>query len=353
MINTKYLANYFTNLLNEYGYNYGKYFKIFADEGELKKATKDYGKAPIDYTSGIVEVLSSQLTPIRDIRLYTYSVQITLFVDLALSGFNEDKESYNFIDIRDILTNIISDKNGETTFPEIGGKNFNQTLGFNYPTNGTKSDVGFISDCMPIYWSCNIALFEDGVNANECKIFVNGEELSFTRVVFTRQRTADSQTFNGDISQKTTMQSQGLSVDLVVPALKLKKDKDGNVIGNEVSQLIMQDVLNGGNYALHCKIETPSVNKTFIGTFGNTQASLDIATNIGHNISIVEAKENLLDYVYTNKWQVYKGQESITIDLNKKSTIYWGDGVVEELDIGEHTHNYNDKKMHTIYIFGG
>lgn len=343
MINTKYLANYFTNLLNQYGEGYGKHFKIFADEGELKKATKEYGKAPIDYTSGIVEVLSSQLTPIRDIRLYTYNIQITLFIDLALNGFNEDKESLNFIDIRDVITNIISDENGATGFVNIKGKEFNQTLGFNYPTNGTKSDVGFISDCMPIYWSCNIALFEDGVNANECKIFVNGEELSFTRVVFTRQRTADGQTFNGDISQKTTMQAQGLSVDLVVPALKT----------SEVSQLIMRDVFNGGNYALHCILETPLASKTFIGTFGNTQASLDLATNIGYNISIVEAKENILDYNYTDKWQVYNGQENITIDLNKKSTIYWGDGVIEVLDVGEHTHEYADKKMHTVYVFGG
>ena len=268
---------------------------------------------------------------------------------MALNGFNEDKESLNFIDIRDVITNIISEENGATGFVNIKGKEFNQTLGFNYPTNGTKSDVGFISDCMPIYWSCNIALFEDGVNANECKIFVNGEELSFTRVVFTRQRTADSQTFNGDISQKTTMQSQGLSVDLVVPALKY----DEKTKQNEVSQLIMRDVFNGGNYALHCILETPLATKTFIGTFGNTQASLDLATNIGYNISIVEAKENILDYTYTDKWQVYKGQESITIDLNKKSTIYWGDGVIEVLDVGEHTHEYADKKMHTVYVFGG
>lgn len=343
MINTKYLAEYFTGLLNTYGDGYGKNFKIFADEGELKKAVKEYGKAPVDYTSGIVEVLSSQLVPIRDIRLYTYSVQLTLFIDLALNGFNDDKESLNFIDIRDVLTNLIEKENGATSFINVKGKEFNQTLSLSYPTNGTKADVGFIRDCMPIYLGCTVALFEDGVNANECKIFVNDTELSFTRLVLTRQRTGDSQTFNGDVSQKTTIQSQGLSVDLVVPVLKT----------NEVSRLIMNDILNGGNPALHCKIETPLGNKTFIGTFGNTQASLDIATNIGNNISIVEGKEDTLDYYYTDKWQVYKGQGSQTIELTKKSTIYWGDGTIEQLDIGSHTHDYQDSKMHTIYVFGG
>ena len=69
MIETEYFAKTFTEMLNRYGVNYGKNFKIFADEGELQKATKNYGEAPKSYTSGILEIVSSSLVPIRDIRL--------------------------------------------------------------------------------------------------------------------------------------------------------------------------------------------------------------------------------------------------------------------------------------------
>lgn len=341
MINTEYLAEYFTNLMNSYGVGYGKHFKIFADEGELKKAVKSYGKSPINFTSGIVEIVGSQLVKARDLRLNTYMAQITLFIDLALNGLNEDKESLNLIDIRKVLTEMIDEENGKTGM----SKGFNQTVSYSYPTNGTKSDVGFISDCLPIYLSCNVVLFEDGVNANDCNIYINGEDMGFTRAVFTRQRTADSQTFNRDISQKTTMQAQGLSVDLVAPALRSK----------QISKLIMKDVLFGGNYALNVKIETPLGSKNFIAIFGNNQASLDLATNVGYNVSVVEGVDYLLDYDYVgSKWAKYKATEdNFELVLGTKSTVYWGDDVIEELEAGTHTHNYSDKKQHTIYVFGG
>jgi hypothetical protein len=345
VIETTYFAKYFTELLNKYGADYGKHFKVFADEGELQKATKNYGEAPKDYTSGIVEVISSSLIPVRDIRINTFSVQVTLFVDLALNGFNEEKESLNLMDIRTVLTNIIESINGTTEFVSFGEKKFNQSITVNYPTNGQKTDIGFISDCLPIFWTFNLALTEDGINANDCKLLINGTDINFTRMVLTRKRTADSQNFNGDTSQKTIIQANGLSVDLVVP-----------VQDNDISRLFMQDVLDGGNFALNIEIETPLYTKRFIGTFGDTQASLDIASNVGGNMSIVEAKENVLDYQYTNKWTKYITlEQEFELEAKTGDVIYFGDGIilkVEEDGIVKHTF-IDQRKKHTIRKFGG
>lgn len=347
MIDTKYLATYFTNILNSYGVDYGKNFIIFADEGELKKATKKYGEAPTDYTSGIVEVISSSLIPVRDIRINTFSVQVTLFVDLALNGFNEDKESINLQDIRTIITKATEELNGTTEFVTLGKKRFNQSITLNYPTNGQKTDIGFISDCLPIFWACNFAFTQDGINANDCKLFINQADINFTQLVLTRKRTADSQTFNGEKSQKTVMQSNGLSVDLIVP-----------IQNNPISQLIMQDVLDGGNFALSIVIETPLYTKAFIGTFGDTQASLDIASNVGVNLSIVEAKENLVDYDYTERWHIEETEGQGFITPYGKDVIYWGDGtfnIATEDNVGKViSHNYKDERnKHTIRVFRG
>ena len=350
MINSRYLATYFTDLLNKYGESINKNFKIFADEGELKQAVKEYGKKPKEFTNGIVEILSSTLTPVRGIRLDTYTIQLSLYVDLAIDGFNEDKESLNLIALRDLFTKIIEENNGSTEFVTIGDKSYSQSMTIGYPTNGTKSEVGYISDCLPIYWTFNLALFEDGVNANDCKLIVNNIDIPFTRMVLTRQRTAEQNNFSGDSSTKTIMQMNGLSVDIVMPALK----------GNNFSSLIMKDVLDGGNYALSVRIETPMGNTMFIGTLGNTQASLDIATNIGYNLSIVESKENILQYAYKGSGWVTRELDTylsntVEYDVSGTTSFYWGDGTYNFLeDGGKITHTYTDgKPKHTIRYFVG
>lgn len=345
MINTKYLATYFTDLLNEYGMPISKNFKIFADEGELKKSIKEYGKQPKKFTNGIVEIISSSLIPIRGIRLNTYSVQLSLYIDLAMDGVNEDKESYNLIAIRDnIISKIIEDKNGTTSMVNIDNVSYSQSMTINYPSNGTKTEIGYISDCLPIYWTFNFAMFEDGINANNCKLIINNTDIPFTRLVITRKRTAEQDNFAGDSSSKVIMQMNGLSLDLVMPALS----------NNEFSNLVMADVLNGGNVPFSVKVETPNYTKRFIGVLGDTQASLDIATNVGYNLSIVEGKPEILDY--DSKWQIKEHRAGVTIviDLEKKSTVYWGDGTAEELEAGTHSHTYTDNKTkHKIYIYGG
>ena len=356
MINTKYLATYFTDLFNSYGVNKenpdkSKYFKIFADEGELKKAITKYGKQPQQFTNGIVEIISSTLTPIRGIRLNTYSVQLTMYVDLAMDGVNEDKESYNLITLRDIFSKIIDEKNGTTDIIDIDGTSYSQSMTISYPTTGTKSEIGYISDCLPLYWTFNIAMFEDGINANNCHLTVNDIEIPFTRLVCTRKRTAEQNNFTGDNATKTIMQMNGLSLDIVMPAL----------LNNDFSNLVMQDVLLGKNFALSVKLKTPVAETRFIGALGDTQASLDVATNVGYNISIVEGLPDILDYNFTgSKWNIIKylyGSSVVINNITTGSTIYWGDGTSEvAYNDGNYSHIYTDgKTKHTgrVYVYGG
>lgn len=346
MINSKYLANYFTELFNQYGENVGKTFKIFADEGELKSSVKEYGKQRVYPTNGIVEIVSSTLTPIRDIRLNTYNAQVTLFVDLNLDGLNKDKESLNLITIRDLISNLVEGTNGTTSFVEVEGITYTQSITVGYPTTGTKTDLGYINDCLPLYLTFNIAMFEDGVNANNCKLIVNGTDIPFTRMVLTRQRTAEQDNFAGDKSTKTIMQMNGLSVDIVMPALS----------NNDLSAIIMQDILSGGNYALNVQIETPLASTRFIGTFGDNVASLDVATNVGYNVSIVEGVENLLDYGYNgSKWHEFKAKmdKAYVSAGNENVIVYWGDGMSEVVEAKHKiSHLYDSKKTRTIRAFG-
>lgn len=353
MINTKYFADYLTNLLNEFGESYDLHFQVFADEGGLKEAEKQYGKQPIEFTSGIVTITGTQLLPIRTIRLNTYTLQLELFVDTLMSGFNDAGESINVNKIRECLTQIIESVNGTTSSVNVGGVEYSQAIVVGYPITGTKGEVGFIADCLPLFLTINVTMFEDGLNANECKLRVNNVELPFTSLTFSRRRTAEQGTFSGDAETKTIMQAQGLSIDGVMPAIKT----------NEFSRLLFKDLLRGENYALCVEVDTPLINKTFIGTFGDSTASLDLVTNVGYNFSLVQAKENILNYNYAeSKWRTFDVVgESVEITLNGDNVrfvIFWDDNKAEVVVATSNefvvNHNYFDgKEKHKIRVFGG
>lgn len=373
MIDTKYFANYYETLLNNAGVNYGKKFKIFADEGELKKAYQEYRKAKQHYVCGIVEITANQGVPIRDIKFDTYTCQLTLFVDLVVSGYDEEEQSIEMNEVREILTQVTDDIDGATSTVKIDNVSHSMTTTTDYYTVGDKTDLGFIAECLPIYWIGNFAFYESGLNSNDCELKINGETVNFTRLVLSRKRTPESNTFNGDISSKSIMQAQGLSVDFVMPATNKKES---------FSNLVFLDVLKGGNTALCVEIETPVVNTIyegntfkdnegkiiFIGTFGDTTASLDIATNVGYNVSVVEAKENLLSYENFTKYGNYGWDTPITVNTQEATyffkygleyynvIVFWGDGstdtVINTLANVELKHTYKDNKMsHTIRAF--
>lgn len=344
MIDSKYFANYFTTLLNTYGSDYGKNFKLYADEGELKNEVKTYGNLTIPFTSGIVEIIGSTMIPLRDLKLNTYTVQMTFYIDLQLSGFNSDNESNNLNDIREIFVNVVNTLNGVTVTHEQNSIINKMTLSFEYPTTGNRTNIGFINDCLVMYLNADIAIFNEGINSNECKITINNEEVPITSANITRKKTAQQYDFKNSKSSVSIIESQGISIDLVVPTTN-----------SDLSSLIMDDILNGGNYALNVYIETPLTSRRFIGTFGDDSVNLNVATNVGYNLSIVEARPDVLDY--SNKWVITNAtntNESITT-IAKKSTIYWGDNTYTYAeDVDTYTHEYTDgKSSHTIRIYKG
>lgn len=347
MINTKYFADYFTNLFNEFGLNYDLHFYIVADEGGLKEAVQEYGKQPIHYTTGKITMPSSQLMPIRTIRLNNYVLELELLVDTLALGFNENGESVNVNKVRDMITQMISSINGTTSAVMVDGVEYSQAIVMGTPIVGTKGEVGFIADALPMFVTINVSMFEDGINANEWTLRVNNAEVPFTSLVASRRRTAEQGTFTQETDSQTIMQAQGISFDGVMPALKT----------NPFSRLLGLDILNGGNTPLAVEIETPLASVRFIGTFGDGTASLDLVTNVGYNFSIVKAKESVLDY--GEGWKVFRMPgKNVQIQLENagRHIIFWGDGTSEVLEIEEATpvnHTFAEDVWREIRVFGG
>lgn len=346
MIQTIDIANYIEAQLN--ANTLGKHFLVYADAGDMRKAKrcKEYKY----YTNCLLEVISSSLTPIKNISFQTATVQVMFIVDLAETGLAEygeeaRQQSRNLIDVKSAINEMIERLNGTTTTQEVDGKTYTTTIGFAQPTDGQKTQLGEVAEALPIYLTMTFSFFENGVNANDCHIYLNGEDLYFTRCVISKVRTADQSQFANSKGSKSYILLGGKSVDLVVPAVSTD-------MGTEIMRDILEDDTNN---AYNIRIDTPLYKKQFIGTLGNDAVNMDAGANLGYNISLVETNENLAkfgsDWVVTTE----SGETITKTLLGEKISIYWGDGTSDYLvEGGEITHTYtDDKASHTIRVFGG
>jgi len=372
MIDTLYLANYIETQLN--ANSLGKNFLVYADEGEMRNAKRccEYKY----WTNCLLETISSSITPIKNMTFQTETVQVMFIVDLAETGetsvgTNNRQQSNNLIDVKTCIYEMIERLNGTTQVETIGGKTYSVTLGFGSPTDGQKTQLGEVSEGLPIYLNITMAFFENGVNSNDVHVYVNGEDLFFTRCVISKVNTADQNQF-ADSSKggKAYMLTSGKSVDLILPT-----------VSTTVGGLIMQDILeNGKNKALDVYVQTPLYSKQFIGTFGNNSVSMDAGANLGYNVSIAEGKESLLKY--DNSWDERTFDDSIinasvpagatnasVLDWRVEGSltnsayfaVYWGDGSANNStqpsqsqteNYSKFEHAYNDENQtHKVRIF--
>lgn len=347
MIDTLFLANKIEDMLNSN--DLGINFLIFADEGDLQKTIKK-GIHIEKYTHGLVETISSTIVPIKNMNYLTITAQLMILVDLADTGYVKEgpkqrAQSDNLINIKQCVNELISSLNGQSITIEDDNKTYTLTMGFNKPTVGQKMSLGEISEGLPLYLTMTFNFFENGVNANDCKIIINNENIYFTRAVVSKVKTSDQNEFAEMSGGRTCSLVSGKSVDLVIPC-----------VNTEVSRLIMQDILEDDslNKAIAVRIETPLYSKNFIGILGNSTVSMEVGSNLGYNISLVQGVEHLLNFDSNWKTEEVSGQ-SVTKTLNGKGFIFWGDNTSDYVEGNAIiTHDYSDNKdSHTIYIFRG
>lgn len=346
MIETIDMANFIEAQLN--ANTQGKNFLVFADEGDMRKAQRC--KQYKYYTNCLLEVISSSLTPIKNISFQTATVQVMFIVDLAEAGYGkygqQDREqSENLISVKASINEMIERLNGNTITQEINGKTYTTTIGFAQPTDGQKTQLGEVSEALPVYLTMSFSFFENGVNANDCHVYLNGEDLYFTRCVISKVRTADQSEFASSTGGKSYVLVGGKSIDLVIPA-----------VSTAMGTAIMKDTLeNETNKAYNIRIVTPLYTKQFVGTLGNVSANMDAGANLGYNVSLVETNENLAKF--GTEWTINtENALSVTKSLlGKNISVYWGDGTNDFLTTsGEISHNYTDgKTTHVSKVFIG
>ena len=346
MIDTIYLANTIENLLNEN--SLGKKFLIFADEGEMRKSQKKCGKAREYWVNGLVDIVGSNIVPIKNISFQTVTAQLMIIADLnlmgrQLEGKQDREQSRELADVKTCLYEMIGKLNGQVQQLELGDKTYTTTVVLSQPSVGAKMELGEISEGVPIYVNMTYSLFENGVNANDCHIYIDNEDLYFETATFSKVRQADQSEFANTNGARSYVLIGGKSIDLVLPA-----------VNTDVGGKIMKDILGDtSNEAIAVRIETPLETKNFIGVFGNNTASMQLGANVGFNVSVVQGVENLLKY--GENWKIERvSTESATKSVLGKKIIFWGDNTSDFIeDGGEVAHTYTDGvENHTIRIYG-
>ena len=353
MIELKTIAKTIENNLNTLLANDGgQQFKIFADLGEFQNYYKAQNSNDISfYINGILEALTPSLLPIRNLQALTQTIRVTFALDVELMNKDENGNFKEVTGIRKILEKYIASANAKPfalseTLADSTSMTYEVTPSFNGVTVGEIAQLSPIGEILPMYLDCTYTFIQSGINSNSVQIFLNGESLYFEKCSLSRVRLAESNTFAGGKSTKTVIQNNGLSIDLNAPLLDTTQ-----------SGVIEDDVLDGGNNIAQCVQYVRGTKvRNYIMVFGNTTENLEMAKNIGANVSLVEGKQDILSY--NEHWRTY----SVAVNAGQTITIgtavsefdgvaFFGDGTSGTSTTGIFEHTYENAGTYIVRVF--
>ena len=346
MIDTLFLANKIQEVLNQN--KLGVDFLIFDTTGDFVNK-KRVGAITQKYVQGVLEKVTADTVPIKNISFRVINTQLILFVDYFEQGFfeteNGRQQSKNVETIQQILYDNLYQLSGQTITMEEGGKNYNVTIAMSEAVAGEKTSLGDIADLVPLYVDISFTIFENGINNNDVRIYLNNEEIFFTRLVIMKKKTADQSTFANDKKSKVYILQGGKSIDVSTP-----------VLNSKFHEFIYEDLMGDElNKPVSVVIESPLGDYAFIGVLGDITQTGDVGKNLNYNFAVVQGVEKILNYDSGWETKTATGTNfTYSKTDNKLATIHWGDGsYLTVSDIGTYTHTYSENKLHYVRIYRG
>lgn len=346
MINLTNLTQTIASQLN--GLDTGLTFALFTDIGEVKKAYKPQrSNTVVHYVNGVLNVLTPQINPIKNLQAITLSLSITCLVDIDLDGKNTDGEYTQEIAVRSALSQYISQYNGiPTSYTDTDGVVFTVVPAFDGITVGTAQQISPLGNTLPIILTGTFTFIENGINTNSVDIYINGENIYFDELAITRNRTKEESVFAGNDVTKAIIQANGLGLGLTLPLL------------NTTEMLAIEDdILDGGNNnAQMVQYVRGTKVKNYIMVFGTNSGSFLPAKNVGLGVSLYEGRRELL--TYSDNWKIYTYTVEAgdivrfsTPSTNIYGVIFWGDDTSDVLTINGIEHTYTEAGTYVAYLF--
>ncbi len=351
MIKSNWFANFIQEKLNDN--NIGVKFMVFADAGTLKEYAK-IGNYKENLTNCVAEILSSQIIPIKNISFNVFNTQTMIVVDLDALGTEtitdadgvKRKQSKRLIEVQEAIYQFINAYNGTTINQVIDGKTYAITLGLTMPTDGERMSIGAINEGLALYLPITFTIFENGVNSQDFKIKIDGEDIYFLNGVITRLKVTEQNPYYYSKASKASLPSNAISIDFSAPQ-----------ITSELCEKIENEIWNGKDYAYCVELSRNGKVEPYICACIKEQQNISGTTNIGLNLSFVEVVEDLVEYE-ENKWvkltieATENEQENLFQNTSEEEiVIFWGDGSKEITKETNIIHKYKEQGTYEIYAY--
>lgn len=293
-------------------------FELFADRGEFEAAYRQHNElvAPV---CGIFKMMPMSITPVQGLFLASANASVEIAADkrsLAL--------------VRSTIDSLAENNSGQTTaMQDEQGNTYIVTATYSTAYVGLEKPApNNIGTVIPVNMTVQYMVIQNGVSANDVRMYIDGHPVFVTQFSVSNQRVADSYTLQE--SQTAAVVTQSVrSFDFISPLLTGK-------LGAIYRKAIWQDDEN----TAHCFRMTVGSglereDYCYIVTFGNISASGQQPQNIGCNISLLEAIPELLNFD-ASRWKNFtcnfgtsKTLEAPTEGNTERRVVFWGDGTSE------------------------
>lgn len=297
---TDHFADMLADGLNSYAHvnNVQRTFKIITNGGEAEDVSFDPyeardAKERAGVVFGVFDADPSRLAPMRGITVITYTGTLDLMVE-AKHGRTEQSGEFEEVTLMEQLLNGYAQSENGTVFEykDKDGKAFTVTANFSPAVTGEwQVHSTLFGEVVPVSVSVYLTAVENGISANDMRIWVDGYPVYYESLVLTRQKTPDQHTFEQSGSIKTSILQHAFGLDFTTPLLR-----------SRLSRAISRESLMGGFNTPHVvTVELPgekdsdseSIKKDYLCTFGTSSLTSQPGKNVGATVSLVELKEEL------------------------------------------------------------
>lgn len=228
-------------------------------------------------------VTPSQMLPIPGLSVLNISATLEVLVDVNKTPADSDG-SYPELDyILSLLQGYTSENNGSIyTMTEGEGekkKSYTVTVNYSPATASTwRLESSLTGEVVPVSVSVFLRAVENGVSTNDISIKIDGHDVFFESVSFTRNKVVEPYTFStGEAAQSTAIQ-HAFGIDLVLPLLT-----------GSVGDIVRNEVLRGSLNETHeVWVKIGNAEKTYNCIFGNSSLSGEVGKNVGVTVSLIE-----------------------------------------------------------------
>lgn len=258
--------------------NSGLPFAVFTDTGDFEKAVRK-GNAVTEYINGLLTVSGSSVEYAGEQEIVGISTELKFLVRVD-DDKNADGSFDNIVSFREMLSHAFSSVKPKFNVTE-GEKTYTVVAAYSLPETGTRMQRPMLGDSLSYSCTVYFAYLSNAINATDVKITIDGEEVNFLAVGFSRRPSIIANLFTDSVNGESTAyaESAGFVIDLTMPAFV-------SAMGGIISDYILGvSDANTQHIVTLTYGNGTSITKTMI--FGDSNGSGQGIENLRYTVSLI------------------------------------------------------------------